>query len=96
MPDCGIPEDYDILTHATDNLAKDIALLSLKRGIDKAQDQERLAKQVRKITTSEFEKLLEKQKPEHDTKKWSDLVINEIYTVTGTRMVHTQYGRSMI
>ena len=49
-----IPEDYDILTHATDNLAKDIALFSLKREIDKAQDQERQAKQVRKITTSEF------------------------------------------
>ena len=91
-----IPEDYDILTHATDNLDKDIALFSLKREIDKEQDQERQAKQVRKITTSEFEKLLEKQKSEHETKKWSDLAINEIYTVTGTRMVHTQNGRSMI
>ena len=91
-----IPEDYDILTHATDNLAKDISLFSLKREIDKEQDQIRQAQQVRKITTSEFEKLLEKQKSKHETKKWSDLAINEIYTVTGTRMVHTQNGRSMI
>ena len=43
-----------------------------------------------------FEKLLEKQKSEHEKKKWSDLVINEIYTVTGTRTVHTQNGRSML
>ena len=82
-----IPEDNDILTHATDNLAKDI---------DKEQDQVRQAQQARKVTTSEFEKLLQKQKSEHETKKWSDLVINEIYTVTGTRMVHTQNGLSMI
>lgn len=54
------------------------------------------ANEIQEITTAQFEKLLKEQTPEHDTKKWSDLEINKIYTVTNTKMVDTQIGKSMI
>ena len=54
------------------------------------------AKDIKEITHAQFEKLLKEQTPEHDTQKWIDLEINKIYTVTNTKMVDTQNGKSMI
>ena len=54
------------------------------------------ANKIQEITTAQFEKLLKEQTPEYDTQKWTDLEINTIYTVTSTKMVDTQSGKSMI
>ena len=54
------------------------------------------ANEIQEITTAQFEKLLKEQTPEYDTQKWADLEINKIYTVTNTKMVDTQIGKSMI
>ena len=47
------------------------------------------------ITTEEFEELL-KEQSEYDTKKWSDLEINKIYTITSYRTIDTSNGESTI
>ena len=52
------------------------------------------ANEIQEITTAQFDELLKEQTPEYN--KWSDLEENKIYTVTNTKMVDTQYGKSMI
>ena len=54
------------------------------------------ANEIQEITTAQFEKLLKEQTPEYDTQKWTDLEINKIYTVTNTKMVDIQIGKSII
>ena len=49
----------------------------------------------REITTDEFEKLLEEQN-QHDIKKWADLEIGKIYTITAYRTVNTSIGVGVI
>ena len=53
-----------------------------------------LANEIQEITTAQFDKLLKEQTPQYN--KWSDLEINKIYTVTNTKMIDTQKGKSMI
>ena len=53
-----------------------------------------LAYEIQEITTAQFDKLLKEQTPQYN--KWSDLEINKIYTVTNTKMIDTQKGKSMI
>ena len=53
-----------------------------------------LANEIQEITTAQFDKLLKEQT--HQYNKWSDLEINKIYTVTNTKMIDTQKGKSMI
>ena len=53
-----------------------------------------LANKIQEITTAQFDKLLKEQTPQYN--KWSDLEINKIYTVTNTKMIDTQKGKSMI
>ena len=53
-----------------------------------------LANETQEITTAQFDKLLKEQIPQYN--KWSDLEINKIYTVTNTKMIDTQKGKSMI
>ena len=52
------------------------------------------ANEIQEITTAQFDELLKEQTPEYN--KWSDLEENKIYTVTNTKMVDSQYGKSMI
>ena len=47
-----------------------------------------------KISTEEFDRLLEEQKP--DTLKWSDLEEGAIYRIEDTKMVNTVHGESCI
>lgn len=47
------------------------------------------------ISIDEFEQLL-KEQSEYDTKKWSDLENNKIYTITEYRTIDTNNGESMI
>ena len=54
------------------------------------------ANEIQEITTPQFDELLKEQTPEYNTKKWSDLEKNKIYTVTNTKMVDIQNGKSMI
>ena len=54
------------------------------------------ANKIQEITTAQFEKILKEQTPEYDTQNWTDLKINKIYTVTNTKMVDTQIGKSII
>ena len=51
--------------------------------------------QMLDVTTDKFEKLL-KDQSEYDTKKWSDLVINKIYTITSFKTIDTSNGENMI
>ena len=47
------------------------------------------------ISTDEFEQLFKEQN-EYDTKKWSDLEINKIYTITEYKTINTTNGESVI
>lgn len=47
----------------------------------------------KEITTNEFE---EKLKQRNRTKKWADLELVELYTVTSVRLVHTKFGKFMV
>ena len=47
------------------------------------------------ITTAQFDELLEEQN-QNSTKKWTDLEVNKIYTITDTKIVETEYGPSMV
>ncbi len=49
---------------------------------------------VDEITTEQFDELLKEQ--HYETKKWTDLKQNKVYTVTNVKMVDTQNGQSMI
>ena len=53
-----------------------------------------LANEIQEITTAQFDKLFKEQTPQYN--KWSDLGINKIYTVTNTKIINTQKGKSMI
>ena len=50
---------------------------------------------IQDITTDEFEELL-KEQSQFDTKKWTDLEINNIYTSTDYRTINTDNGESVI
>ena len=52
------------------------------------------ANKIQEITTAQFDELLKEQTTQYN--KWSDLEENKIYTVTNTKMVYTQYGKSMM
>ncbi len=47
------------------------------------------------ITEAEFDELLEQQS-QYDTKKWTDLEIKKIYTITSYRTVDTSNGESLV
>ena len=47
------------------------------------------------ITESEFDELL-KEQSQYDTKKWTDLEIKKIYTITEYRTVDTSNGESLV
>ena len=50
---------------------------------------------IQDITTDEFETLL-KEQSQFDRKKWTDLKINSIYTITDCRTIDTTIGESLI
>ena len=47
------------------------------------------------ITEAEFDELL-KEQSQYDTKRWTDLEINKIYTITSCRTVDTSNGESVV
>ena len=60
----------------------------------KAQKQSNAQMQT-DITEEEFEEML-KEQSEYNTKKWSDLEIKKIYTITDYKTVETSNGESTI
>ena len=54
------------------------------------------AREIPEITIALFEKLLKEQIPKYDTHNLKDIEIDKLYTVTSTKVVDTQNGRSMI
>ena len=53
------------------------------------------AQMQKEITEEEFEELLKEQN-EYNTKKWSDLEINKIYTIVDYKTVNTNNGEGTI
>ena len=53
-----------------------------------------VANQIHEITTAQFDELLKQQTPNY--KKWGDLEINKVYTVSNVKLVDTRDGKAMI
>ena len=67
----------------------------MSQSTKKQQTTDKESAQFQEITTDEFDKMLKEQNS-LDTKKWTDLELGKIYTITHFKTVETSIGSSTV